>query len=109
MTLILLKAPVPTLDGYRAEGMDVTKSSVDLGQPPPWIMPHCWSCQVPVERFTIDWIASPFYLPIQFSCHGKTGGMKIPYLKVREASNTGGILWVFTETKTTRSNGRAGK
>lgn len=98
--LILLKAPPPLVRGRRAEGMDVTNNGdVTPGRPPPWLIPHCWQCQVMVERFTVDWIASPFYLPIQFTCHGQTSGMKVPYSEVMRASNTGGLLWVFTETK----------
>ncbi len=96
--LILTKAPPPKRLGVRAEGM-MPDSPLAPGQPPPWIMPHCRKCGIVVETFTIDWVASPFYLPIQFTCHGKTGGMKVPASEVLWKSKNGGIIWVFDETK----------
>lgn len=97
--LITLTAPLPKLaNGMHGEGMVYGSAAVEPGRPPPWIIPHCFECRVPVERFTVDWIASPFYLPIQFSCHGRTGGLKVPYNEVLKASKgEGGQLWVFTE------------
>lgn len=97
--LIQVKAPVPmNITGERSEGM-VIGASVEPGRPPPWIIPHCHKCQVPVEMFTVDWIASPFYLPLQFTCHGKTSGMRIPYSDVMRMQHTHEPIWVFTETK----------
>lgn len=100
--LINVAAPRPKIilpDGTvaAAEGMVAGSSSVEPGAPPPWIIPQCAQCRVPVERFTVDYIASPHYLPIQFSCHGRTSGMKVPLNHVLKASSEGGQLWVFTE------------
>lgn len=103
--LIKLGAPVPTLDGQRTEGMVANATDLRPGAPPPWVVPHCWNCRVPVERFTVDWIASPFYLPIQVQCHGKTTGLRIPAEEVLFRSRrAGGVIWAFTETRT--RNGR---
>lgn len=98
--LVAVKAPKPLDEfGHRAEGMIIDKVDVTPGQPPPFLIPHCWSCREMVESFTIDWIASPFFLPIQFHCHGKTGGMKVSYIDVIRASHEGGgLLWVFKES-----------
>ena len=100
MSLILIKPPTPVDElGMRAEGMDATRVDVTPGRPPPWLIPHCHQCGVMVERFTVDWIASPFYVPIQFQCHGKTGGTKVSYQDVmRINTNPTELLWVFTET-----------
>ena len=101
--LVKVAAPVPLLDGRKTEGM-MADAGVDPGRPPPWIVPHCRVCNVPVERFTVDWIASPFYLPIQVQCHGKTTGLRIPSEEAIYKSKHGGVIWAFTETRI--SNGR---
>jgi hypothetical protein len=83
-----------------AEGMDVNAVDVRLGQPPPWLIPHCRQCRVPVERFTVDYLRSPHFIPVQFQCHGKTGGIHIPASQVLHSSRTGEAIWVFNETRT---------
>lgn len=98
MPLIKVKAPVPLLGGRRVEGM-MPGSPLEPGAPPPWIIPHCAKCRLPVERFTVDWISSPHYLPVQFQCHGQTGGHYVPRDEALYKSQHGGITWVFTETK----------
>jgi len=105
MSLVLVKAPKPVDElGFRAEGMVVGKTDVTPGEPPPFLIPYCRSCDAMVERFTIDYIASPFYVPIQFQCHGATGGLKVSYIDVLRASREGGLLWVFNETKVKHGN-----
>ena len=99
--LIKLAAPPPKLNGVHAEGM-MPDSPLAPGHPPPWVIPHCRKCNLPVETFTIDWIASPHWLPIQFSCHGQTSGMKVPREQALHMSKHGGALWVFEETKVSR-------
>jgi len=107
MSLILVKAPVPVDDlGFRSEGMDINSTDVTPGRPPPFLIPYCKSCDAMVERFTIDYIASPFHVPIQYQCHGQTGGMKVSYTEVLRASREGGLLWVFTETKVSKHGNR---
>lgn len=97
MSLILIAPKKPLMDGIHTEGM-VQGADLEPGRPPPWIVPNCFQCRVPVERFTVDWVSSPFHLPIQYQCHGKTGGMKIPFSEVMRASREHSTLWVFTET-----------
>ena len=98
--LVGVKAPKPIHKGLVWEGMMHGKVDVTPGTPPPFLVPHCRQCGVMVERFTIDWIASPHYVPIQFQCHGRTSGMKVSYTEVMRAAREGGLLWVFTETVT---------
>jgi hypothetical protein len=92
--LIKVAAPPPMLDGYRCEAM-VPGSTLGPGVPPPWIIPHCRSCGVMVERFTCEWVSSPWYMPLSFQCHGKTGFINIPAAEVLHKSKHGGIIWVF--------------
>jgi hypothetical protein len=96
--LIKVAAPPPMLDGYRCEAM-VPESPLAPGHPPPWIIPHCRSCGVMVERFTINWVSSPHYLPVEYQCHGKTGALRIPREEVLWKSMNGGIVWVFNNGK----------
>ena len=86
--LIKVAAPRP-----EREGMD-PDSPLAPGQPPPWLAPHCRSCGLPCERFTIDYVSSPFYLPIQFTCCGRTGGYNVPRDEVLYKSKHGGAVWV---------------
>jgi len=103
--LVKVAAKVPLLSGHKVEGMVAGTKELTPGRPPPWLNPHCWQCRVPVERFTVDWIASPFYLPVQVQCHGKTTGLRIPAEEVIHKSlKGGGLIWCFTETRV--SNGR---
>lgn len=94
--LIKLAAPKPkNRFGHFAEAMDPNAASpLEPGRPPPWISPHCRSCGLPVEWFTIDWVASPFFLPIQWGCCGKTSGTKIPASEVLYKNRHGGAIWV---------------
>jgi hypothetical protein len=52
---------------------------IDLvpGQPPPWLIPFCASCDQPVEKFTVHDISNVFFVTIEAQCHGRTEGMKI--------------------------------
>ena len=88
--LIKVAAPRPETEGMVANA----EHPLAPGQPPPWIAPHCWKCRLPVERFTIDWIASPFYLPVQYECCGKTGGLRISAEEVLFKNKHGGVIWV---------------
>lgn len=46
------------------------------GGPPPWLIPFCVSCELPVERFTIYPPTIPGVVCFECECHGKTeGGM----------------------------------
>ena len=92
MTLILTAPKRPVIEAMNPNAIELTP-----GQPPPFLVPHCRQCGVPVERFTIGWLSSPWYLPVDFQCHGRTGGLKIPHLDVIRASREGGLLWVFQE------------
>lgn len=84
--LILTKAPVPELQGMSLD------SPLAPGHPPPWLVPHCRSCGVPVEEFTIDYVSSEWHLPIQWRCCGRTGGLKVPRDQALYASRHGGGL-----------------
>jgi|GEM_PF-4313432 len=82
----------------QVEAMNPDAKEIIPGERPPLISPHCWQCQLPVERFTLDFISTPFYLSVQFQCHGRTGGTKIPAEEAVYKSRNGGVIWVFTES-----------
>ena len=97
MTLIVTKPKRPLWRGRHAEGMTNTLD-IREGAPPPWIAPHCSKCRLPVERFTVDWIASPHYVAIQYQCHGRTGGTRVSREEVLYKAAHGGAVWVFKES-----------
>lgn len=96
MPLVLIGAPRPKEEGMHPD------NPLEPGFAPPLLSPHCHKCQLPVERFTVDYVSSPYYAGIQFECHGSTGGMKVPHEEVLYKSRNGGAIWVFTETKVSR-------
>lgn len=98
--LINHKAPKPV-----ASGMD-PESELQPGEPPPWVIPHCRSCGLPVEQFTVDWVSTPDKLPIQWICCGRSGGYYIPRDEVLYKSKNGGIVWVNDVTPRSKPNGR---
>lgn len=76
-----------------SEGMDDTSDGAPES-PPPWMSPHCRSCGLPVERFTIPRETRTFFVPLEYECCGKTGGMWVPTDEAVFKSRFGGVLWV---------------
>lgn len=77
--------------------MDPHAHFLDVGHPPPFVSPACAQCGgIPPEKWTIDWVSSPYYLAIQATCHGKTTGKRFPHDEVLRKSKHGGMLWMFT-------------
>jgi hypothetical protein len=89
--LIKIAAPKTGL----AEGMDPAIEFMRPGGTPPLIVPHCRKCGIPVERFTIDPISSPFYMMLDARCHGAQQGIKISSDEVFGRKKTGQPLWMF--------------
>lgn len=90
MTLILTAAPP-----QEHEGMDDSVRILKPGGRPPRISPHCRQCGVPVEAFTIDPLASEFYMAVQAECHGKTSGAKLGREEAIGAMLKGAVIWMF--------------
>lgn len=70
------------------------------GQPPPFVIPFCASCDMPVELFT------PYVLPqadatgqmcfvAEAQCHGKTSGIKMPIAEWEAKQKAGEKLILF--------------
>lgn len=53
-----------------------------LKRDPPFCIPYCGSCRVPVERFSIMDMTDPHYLTIYCECHGKATYVKVPFREV---------------------------
>ncbi len=51
--------------------------SLIRGSDVPWLIPFCASCKEGVELYTTYDIAEDGKLDIEFSCHGKTGGVRL--------------------------------
>jgi hypothetical protein len=95
--VIKIAPKMPLRHGRLFEGMDTSRVDLEPGKPPPWVIPHCYSCGVPVDGFQVGWLSSPHYLPIEAQCHGQTRSFRIPLKDVLRASLGGQTLWVFTE------------
>lgn len=47
------------------------------GKPPPFVIPFCASCDMPVEAFTPYLIAEEGYFVAEAECHGATSGIRM--------------------------------
>jgi len=65
------------------------------GGDPPFVVPFCASCNMPVERFTIDPVSSVFRMSIQAECHGKTEGAHVSVDELFERKRTGRKIVMF--------------
>lgn len=88
--LVKVAAPRPDHEGMVAD----SAHPLAPGHAPPLVAPYCFKCKLPVESFTVDWVSSPYYLPIQWRCCGRTGGTRIPHDEVLLKRRTGGHVWV---------------
>lgn len=48
-----------------------------VGTNPPLITPYCRRCDMPVERFQMDVVKSPFYVGIHAQCCGYTQSSRV--------------------------------
>lgn len=47
------------------------------GTPPPWFIPFCASCDMPVAKFTAYPIETEDCVSVEAECHGKTTGTRV--------------------------------
>lgn len=66
-----MSLPVPAGDPWSSDVI------LRPGGRPPMVIPFCAQCLVPVEKFTLDPITSPFRMGIQAQCHGQTEGTHV--------------------------------
>jgi len=76
-----------------SEGMDEASDGAPESAPP-WMSPHCRSCGLVCERFTIPRETKGDYIPCEWQCCGKTGGTWVPRTEAVFKSRNGGIIWV---------------
>jgi len=69
------------------------------GSEPPMIVPWCRSCDMPVEKFAMDVVTSPYYVGIHASCHGVTSSMRLSVEDLFRAKRTGEKLYVITKAQ----------
>lgn len=65
------------------------------GQDPPLITPYCRSCDVPVERFCMDVVTSPYYVGIHGECHGVTMSARLPVEEVFRLKRTNAKFYLI--------------
>lgn len=44
---------------------------------PPWVVPFCSNCNLPVEKFTFLPVTTPYHLEIEAQCCGLTQGARL--------------------------------
>lgn len=65
------------------------------GQPPPWLIPFCASCDMPVEGFTVHPIKAENVVEVEARCHGKTTGFRITLAQMNALDSKGGKIVTF--------------
>lgn len=66
------------------------------GTEPPMITPYCSRCDMPVERFCMDVVTSPFHVGIHASCCGATSSVRISLEELFRVKRTNEKLYVIT-------------
>ena len=70
------------------------------GQPPPFVIPFCASCDMPVEAFTVytdkqvDTTGQEQFVA-EAECHGKTRGVRMPFASWEAMNKAGTKLILF--------------
>lgn len=68
------------------------------GKPPPFVIPFCASCDMPVELFTVHPVpehdGQPMFVA-EASCHGKTSGIMMPVTDWEKLQALGHKLVLF--------------
>jgi hypothetical protein len=65
------------------------------GEPPPWLIPFCASCDMPVEKFTVYPVKAEGVVDIEAQCHGKTKGCRITLEQMNALDSKGGHIVMF--------------
>jgi hypothetical protein len=70
-------------------------SPFDEGQPPPWLIPFCASCDMPVEKFTKYPIKVANVVDIEAQCHGATQGIRLTLEEMVKLDAENGKIVMF--------------
>lgn len=70
-------------------------SILRVGGAPPMVTPYCSLCDMPVERFCMDVVTSPYYVGIHAQCCGKTSSTRIPIEEFFRIKRTNAKLYVI--------------
>lgn len=65
------------------------------GQPPPWLIPFCASCDMPVEGFTVHPVKAESRVEVEARCHGKTEGCYLTLEQMHELDAGGKHFVMF--------------
>lgn len=68
--------------------------SLVVGANPPIVTPFCSICRLPVERFQLDVVKSPYYMGVHAQCCQRTSSMRVSIDEVRRLRATNDKLWV---------------
>lgn len=58
------------------------------GATPPMITPFCGICDMPVEKFCMDVVKSPYYIGLHCQCCGRTQSSRVSIDDAFEAKRT---------------------
>lgn len=65
------------------------------GADPPMFTPYCLRCDMPVERFCMDVVASPYYVGFHASCCGYTQSCRVSVDEAFQAKREGKKIYVI--------------
>lgn len=71
------------------------------GDDPPTITPYCAICQLPVERYTLDVVTSPYHIGVHAHCCDRTSSTRIATSVYLEMMATGQKLYVIVKKGST--------
>jgi len=67
------------------------------GAQPPFLVPYCCLCELPVERFTYMPVKSPYYVDIEAQCCNRTQGMHLSVDKLLQVKRSNAKLFLVTK------------
>ena len=72
------------------------------GGQPPFLVPYCQLCGLPVELFTFMPIKSEFYLEVEAQCCNKTQGMRLSREDAIRLKRSNEKLFLVVKTRRTQ-------
>ena len=68
------------------------------GRQPPYIVPYCQRCDMPVERFNFFPVDSPHFIEIEGQCCGATQGARVSVEEIMRIRRAGEKLFLVTSS-----------
>lgn len=67
------------------------------GARPPFVVPYCRLCDLPVERFTVLPVKSAYYVELEAQCCGRTQGIRMSVDELMRAKRGGEKIYAVAK------------